>query len=334
MTEHNLVLYLNTIEGELKSYITEYFSQLAGKTIQLDKGVSSLNELTNYILKEKNEKNEKSGADLILNIKKGLEFNTLLDIIIYFTHARSTEYPVFQYRILISSLYELKVFRNLIHHEKYVDDELTQRFFENVYFLFKYLKFPKQTLDIFTDFLKKDITMAIKCTMSINLKKTDSFTLEYSKINELYANTKKTEPKKIDADFDINQLNYIFENNVKTKLFEFNLKPIEMSGININMSNNEINYGGVNKNISYSSFDRKNDPGFTKDDILNSVRMNNTSNISHNFGVDNTSRDKLLQATVSISMDGDITFTQDKDKDNTKEIKQSKNLSISNNYEI
>jgi len=58
-----------------------------------------------------------------------------------------------------------------------IEDELLQRFFETVYFFFKCLKKSKIFL-LSNDYLSKDLNMAIKCTMQINIQRENSFKFE------------------------------------------------------------------------------------------------------------------------------------------------------------
>ena len=283
MADPILFLHLSSIEMEFKNLITEYFLQLTGKHINFYS--NDIKNLISFIKQSPFYKPDHFISNLDKN--SDLDFNTLVDIIRFLhsvhmqTQNINKNVSNFSSRFVETLCVETKLFRNLIHHSKIIEDELIQRFFENVYFLFNNIKLP-QNKDIYSDYLKKELNMAIKCSMKVNIQKQNSFDFDFSKLNEIEINNKKSSMymkkkalkekniKNINrgiTDFDVNEFEYVFQNNIKSKIFEFkfnlNQRPsnslIHKDDFSYQFDFNRSNINKNSKNISYSTFAKEED---------------------------------------------------------------------------
>jgi hypothetical protein len=309
MADNFLILHLNSIEENLKTLIQEFFYQLTDINIDIHPG--KMNELILFLKKE-NNKNEYLIKKLEDNV---VEFNILIDVLHHLHSNNQTNTmssrgngnninlqqilnSTFTNRMLSLITQELKLFRNLIHHEKNIDDELVQRFFEDVYYYFKNIKFPKYQRDIFSDFIKKEVIISLKCVMNINLQNNYSFQLDYSKYEEMLnqvrnikINSKKALEDDLSVDFSQDNLNFIYQHNIKTKLLDFNFKLTDITGsLNYDYSN-----AGSHNNrlLSYSSLNKD------KESNMNGLNTFMNTNTNLNFGLQNTN---LRINSVSNSM--------------------------------
>jgi len=294
MADPILVLHLNSIETELKNLITEYYFQLTG--IQINFDTKDIKNLITFIKDSPLYKPE----HFMKNLEKSavLDFNTLIDTVRFLQIFSINEnvnknISTFTHKLTESLCNELKNFRNLIHHNKIIEDEIIQRFFEDVYFFFKYVKLPNEK-DIYSDYLKKEINMAIKCSMRLNIQKQNSFTFDLFKINDIDLDNRKilnsikkkaikdNNTKNINrgiTDYEQNEFEYIFQNNIKTQVLDFNLQLNYLPNASFSQRENEVNYPGEsdnsdrnkkNKNICYDLFQKiiDNDGSMEKSDKL------------------------------------------------------------------
>jgi hypothetical protein len=321
MADPILFLHLSSIEMEFKNLITEYFYQLTGKQINFFS--NDIKNLISFIKQSPFYKPEHFISNLDKN--SDLDFNTLVDIIRFLhsvhmqTQNNNKNVSNFSSRFVESLCSELKLFRNLIHHSKIIEDELIQRFFENVYFFFNNLKLP-QNKDIYSDYLKKEINMAIKCSMKVNIQKQNSFDFDFFKMNEIEIQNKKLSSsmkkkalkeknnKNINrgiTDFEANEFEYVFQNNIKSKIFEFKLNLNQRPSNSLinkddfsyqfDFSRNNINKN--NKNISYSTFGREEDfKEFRFDSMEKSILEKDISKIEpYEEKIENIKRDQKGQ---------------------------------------
>jgi hypothetical protein len=111
------------------------------------------------------------------------------------------------------------------------EDEYILRFFQNLFFFFKDIKFPKEEVKIINDQQIKDMNLALKTSLEINLLKEHSFCFEYSCIKNKtpdfseikYKNTKK----RLKTDEDKELENDVLNNQMKEKLISFNFKIVK-----------------------------------------------------------------------------------------------------------
>jgi hypothetical protein len=210
--------YLDTIEEEFKFFI---------ENLLIIKGIT-VNFKTNQIEKLINFLTEKKSQKILDNFREDkVDFQTYINIILLLFskddgifHSETTQ---FERKFIHTTGIELKHFRNLIQHSKNpLNSELTQRFFQDVYFFFRNIAAPIGK-DIFSNFLKKDIAFNIKMLMSMNVNKDYSFDLAAMPEGEIV----KQPDIVIDTD--------LFKSFVdeKDKLLEFKLEIVEQNPVDI-----------------------------------------------------------------------------------------------------
>lgn len=287
MCDSVLFDYLNNIEEEIKYYIKEYFYQLSGKEIIFLKHeirednnlYSSAIRLDNpeylikYILEHKSIYPKKIDKLLEKLENKFLDFNVLLNIFrfLYFSyHSKDGNKEKIKSNYLLNFVdslsQEIKNTRNLIiSGSELITDELIQRFFESVYFFFKYIKFPKYDKAIESDFLRKELPMAIRCAMKINLAKDNAFKLgNCQDYNEIYVKKEREGSLKYDKAAKYNylpnlekkEIEYLLKENRMEKLIDFKIDILKnkieykdeagVKSINVHKPN-QINYANFNE---------------------------------------------------------------------------------------
>lgn len=240
-----LTSHIKNIEENLKIITSEYYFQITNQPLNFKKDLSHLISFINT-----NKKEIKIGEKIVELLQN---LGNLNDIYIYidilqFLHTFSyslnnniTHKQEFNFNFFENSLQELKILTKYIlnTNESLIEDEIIQRFFETSHFIFKYLKFPKMQKDVFSDFVKKDLTLAVKCSMQINLQREDSFTIdcdnkmlknedEIYKKREIREKLIKNNINNGNTNFTTNEFEYAFTNlNKKEHLFEFKLDIIK-----------------------------------------------------------------------------------------------------------
>jgi hypothetical protein len=262
--------YLNTVEIELKSFI-ENLLNIKGYKINFEK-----NDLTKLhdLLKEK------KADKIIQNFRtKTVDFNTYIDIILLLFVRENglfmTEKSIFERKLIMSTGKELKNFRNAIQHSKEnnLDNEMKQRFFEDVYLFFKYINIPIGR-DVYSDFLKKDLTYNLKMITSFNL------------YNEYAFDIGRCDEDKADIDNEIQFDPGLFKfHNNKEKLFNFNLDLSDNNSIDI--------YNHIDSKLSISILDNNSISKISFNDNSISRPKINISQFDSKL-LNNTSLDKTL----------------------------------------
>ncbi len=187
MFDPTIVNFLSKLKTEIMHVTEDFSSQLMEKEIKFN-NEEKLKNLINYIEQQNSEwffpeefKTE------IYSKKENNELNKVIDILLAVMKLKKNRnLSSFQFKLVKSVLLEIKMFRNLFSHNDTISDELIQRFFENVYFLFKYMKLPEENKNRFKDddsFLS-EITFLMQNALRVNIKSPKSFRFEYSLIQE------------------------------------------------------------------------------------------------------------------------------------------------------
>jgi hypothetical protein len=280
--------HVKNIENDLKNFISEFFKQIRedeniNSSNATDKNKNSdldLKEILkyfrenlgnlktnfqNYITKEEIEKFYTNfiSKDFLNEEKINLDFSNYIDLlrILYFTTInKNSQNFHFENSFINTLTQELKIFHNFfLSQPNSINDELLQRFFENIYFLFKNLKFPKFQKNIFSDYLLKDLNIVNKTLLTLNSQKENSFTLDYNILNNLDQEQRESKNDNILLDsreknfisnqqesnyispmvLDKEKLKNIFNKNEKEKLFDFRIDLLNGDGI-IEISKREV----------------------------------------------------------------------------------------------
>lgn len=197
MFDPTIINFISKLKTEIIRIAEDYSSQLMEKEIKFN-NEENLKDLINYI--------ERQNSDWIFpeefkiefySKKEKIEISKVIDILLAIIRLKkNTNLSSFQFRLIKSTLLEIKMFRNLFSHNDTIADELIQRFFENVYFLFKYMKLPEDNKNRFKDddsFLS-EITFHMQNSLRVNIKSSKSFRFEYSLIQEKL-NLEREKPK-------------------------------------------------------------------------------------------------------------------------------------------
>jgi len=183
-----LLEFLSTkLKREIVSLTEDYSTQIIGKEIKFN-CKEKLKDLFDYMEKKNPDRylEEKFKIEIYTK-KENIEINRAIDILQEVMKLEKNEnMTAFQFLLVRSSLSELKFFRNLFSHSDKISNELIQRFFENVYFLFKYIKLPRENIKRFNkdDTFLNEITFHMQNSLSVNLRNSNSFKYENSIIQD------------------------------------------------------------------------------------------------------------------------------------------------------
>lgn len=187
MFDPTIVNFLSKLKIEIIHIAEDYSSQLMDKELKFN-NEEKLKDLINFLEQQNTDWffPEEFKTEFYTK-KENIEINKVIDILLAIMKVKkNTNLSSFQFRLIKSVLLEIKMFRNLFSHNDIISDELIQRFFENVYFLFKYIKLPEENKNRYKDddsFLS-EITFHVQNSLRVNLKSPKSFRYEYSLIKE------------------------------------------------------------------------------------------------------------------------------------------------------
>jgi len=273
MFDPTIVKFLETTKIELIRIAEDYSSQIIGKEIKFS-NQDNISELLSYLEEKNPDKYFSDDFKLeFLAKKEKIEISRVIDVLIAVMKLeRNTNLSSFQFRLIKSVLLEIKIFRNLFSHTDTISDELIQRFFEDIYFLFKYIKLPRDNYNRFKDndsFLN-EITFYIQNSLIVNIERPKSFKFEYSIIEEKL--NKEKEKKQRIKSFEEACLNFshfkeeidrIFSGSkIKQEIFFHNydnLKFYKVDNVKFFKEKDEyINYPEIfNRNFSTSNRSNK-----------------------------------------------------------------------------
>lgn len=200
MFDPTILNFLDKLKTEIIRIAEDYSTQLMQTEIKFN-NEEKLKDLVNYIEQQNTDWffPEEFKAEFYLK-KENIEINKAIDILLAIMKLRkNANLSSFQFRLIKSVLLEIKMFRNLFSHSDSISDELIQRFFENVYFLFKYIKLPEENVNRFKDddsFLS-EITFHVQNSLRVSIKSPKSFRFEYSLIQEKLSLEREKEKPKI-----------------------------------------------------------------------------------------------------------------------------------------
>lgn len=340
---------LKNIEDELFKFICEFFNQIK-EDENLKKDLESCNnkliekkedfkmteifENLKQILTNTDKVNNENYSDnkyyitkleieMFLKNEKNLNFDLCdyIDVLrlLYFStlnkNYKNSEIQNFENSLINSTTLEIKNFLNFfLSQQNLITDELMQRFFENIFFLFKNLKFPKYQKNIFSDYLIKDLNIIIKSLMTLNSQKENSFNLKYSILNNLDQELKdfytssdnllenlEEKEKNIPSNYeegnyvspmilDSNILLNIFTKNEKEKLFDFRIDFINAENF-IEIKKGEVKISGEKNYESEGKFRNHrniaNSAILTNSRNLEKIKFNKEKNIKNEISYKN-----------------------------------------------
>lgn len=230
MFDSSLLSFMNNLKIEIISISEKYLSQLMNEQIKFNR-VEDITKVFEFIEKNKTIILTEEFKSDFFHKKDNLELNKTIDLfIIILKLENNPNLSQFEFKLIRTILSEIKIFRNLFSHSDNVTDELIQRFFENTYFLFKYIQLPKNKSDLYNEdknFLN-EITYNIQNSLIVNLKNSKSFNFDYSLVNSiLKKDEKKIELPKFE---EINnyciefqkEINDLFKTKIKQNICYFN----------------------------------------------------------------------------------------------------------------
>lgn len=327
MFDPTIVSFISKLKTEIIRIAEDYSSQIMEKEIKFN----SQEKLTNLINFIENQNTDSYYTEEfkteIFTKKENMEINKAIDLLLAIIRLKkNTNLSSFQFRLIKSVLLEIKMFRNLFSHNDSISDELIQRFFENVYFLFKYIKLPEENSNRFKDddsFLS-EITFCLHNSLKVNIQSPKSYRYEYSsKLDEKF-NIQK-EKIKI-ANFEEAICNFSNFKDEVNKIFSEVKIPQEIYFHNINnlkLSKVE-NARFFKEKDEYINFPEKTYPNISiinKSNKFNEINALSFSNNSITKSLTNESKKRNDTSEKDIT-DKDFTMTV---------MESSNNNSLSNN---
>ena len=319
---------LSTFLFKLKFYIIKlierYTSDYLNKQIKLS-NKKDVQEILNLFEEYNPNFNEEFCRDF-LEKRENIEINKSIDILLaLFNMKDNKKMTFFQSRLIKSVLKEIKLFRNLFSKDdKNISDEIIQRFFENVYFLFKYIKPPKSSMDIFEydDSFQDEITFQIQNSLLVNTRKYNSFKLNYARSEDILKDLDK--PVINDYEEEI-KLKKIFEDKIdltllakekhEVDLLNNEIKLNEDKNLRIFIEKDRYDNSRSRKNLNNSLSSRSGNTGSLK------IGMQTFSNDSkNNIGSVNNEnekekprepKDKTINSNISLSLGDTNNFESD-----------------------
>lgn len=279
----SLLIFIEKLKAEIFRLTEDYSSQLLKKPIDLTKD-DDIKVVIKYI-NEKDPEHEypEEYVNEFLKRKNEIELNHLINIFtsILASDKKNPNLTQFEFKLIKSSLLELKAFRNLFSHGFNVTNELLQRFFENVYNIFYYIKLPSLNVDRFLEdksFLD-EITFYLQNALVVNLKNENSFKFDHSEIQkQLEKNSKETEFKL--PDYMETQKYFMQLDKELDKIFSKEIKQeIHFSNTNnIQFSENNSAYKFFTEKSDYLNYEEYNISKNLTNSISNNSRVNNSKN--------------------------------------------------------
>ena len=320
MFDPTIVNFLSKLKPELIRITEDYSSQLMEKEIKFD-NEEKLKDLITYIEQQNSDGFFSNDFKTdIYSKEENIEINRLIDLFLaIFKLKKNTNLSSFQFKLIKSVLLEIKMFRNLFSHNDTISDELIQRFFENVYFLFKYIKLPEENSNKFKndDSFLSEITFHLQNSLRINIKSPKSFRFEYSLIKEkLILEREKAKLANYEEAFG-NYLNFQYDINKIFSVDKINQDIYFHNYDNLKLSKNN-NAKFFKERNEYINFPEKSYPNISVSHRSNKFNEINALSFSNN---------SVKQSLTNESKRRNDTDDKDKtDKDLT-----SSDLNTSNN---
>lgn len=314
---------------KLKMYLVKLIEKFStdylNKQIRLssEKDIKKIIKLLEEYYPNFNEESYKE----FLEKKENIEINKSIDILLGLMNMDQKQMTFFEGRLIKSALKELKLFRNLFSKDdKNITDELIQRYFENVFFLFKYIKFPKSNMDLFDydDSFQDEITFQVQNSLLINTRKSYSFKLNYAKSEDILKN--HTSPLIGNYEEDM-QLKKIFENKVDLTLLakekhEINLLNNEMEinedkNLRIFIEKDRYDNSRTRKKLNKSISNKSGNVNNTSLKIGMKTFSNESQNVNSKiikesekvFEIKYDIKDKTLNSNASVTLNSNVSIS-------------------------